>query len=137
MRDHFFFIVERCDRDHRAEDLFAICAARDRQTSDHCGLEEITITATLVDRFRRFTTKRDLPALFLRKVDIELDFIELVLACDRTLLRFLIERITHFQLRCLLDEALDEIVVCGPLDKHTRPAQANLPLVGERRTYAS
>ena len=98
---------------------------------DDCGREEITVTATLVDRFRRFTAKRDLPAFFLRKIDVKLHLIELRLAYDRALIGFLIERIAHFQLRRFLDEALDEIFVDRTLDEHARPAQANLALVSE------
>src|SRR5204863_1937085 len=108
-----------------------------RQTSDYRRLEEIAVVATFVHRFRRFASERNLPAFLLSLSDVELDLLKLCLACDRALVGFIVERIAHFQLRRLLDEALDEIAVSRALDEHARAAQANLSLVCEGRTQAS
>ena len=109
----------------------------DRQIGDDCRREKITSTATLVDRFRRVPAERDLPAFFLREIDIELHLIELRLRDDRALVGCRFQRIADVALRRLLDEAIDEIFVGRALDEHARTAQANLALVGERRAQAA
>src|SRR5205823_6688003 len=94
--DHFFFVIERRDRDDRAEDFFAIGAAGDRQTGDDGWFEKITLATTIIDRFRRFATECDFASLFLRKIDVELYLIELRFAYDRALLSLVVERIASF-----------------------------------------
>src|SRR5204862_4063147 len=74
---------------------------------------------------------------FLSQIDVELNLLKLCLACDCALVGFLVERIAHFQLRRLLDEVGNEILVSGALDEHARATQTNLALVCERRTQAS
>ena len=135
--DHFFFFVEWGDGDDWAKNFFAICAAWDGEASDDGRLEEIAFTTAVVRRFGCATAERDLAASFLRKIDIELDLIELRLVHDRALLGFLLERIAHFQLWCFVNEALDKIFVSGTLDEEARTAQADLPLVCEWRAHTA
>src|SRR5437773_440398 len=49
----------------------------------------------------------------------------------RFCVQMLVQRIAQAQLCRSFDKALDEILVRRPLDKHARPAQANLSLVRE------
>src|SRR5947207_15922130 len=129
--DYFFCAVEGPDCYDGAENFFAICAACNRQASNNRRLEKITFAATFVRRLRRRTAERDFAAFFLREIDIELYLFELRLVHDCALLGIFVQRIAQAQLCRFFDEALDEILVSRSLDKHARPAQADLSLVCE------
>jgi hypothetical protein len=81
---------------------------------------------------RRRTAERDFAAFFLREIDVELYFLELRLVHDRALLGIFVQRIAQAQLCRSFNEAFDKIRVSRSLDKHARPAQADLSLVCER-----
>src|SRR5207248_5290176 len=108
--------------------------AGDGKIGEHSGRKEVTVTATFVDCLGSLAPERDLASFLLREIDVELYFPQLGLAHDRALFSFFIERVALFQLRCLFDESLDEVVVGGALDEDTRATEANLALVRERRT---
>src|ERR1700720_1254725 len=100
-------------------------------------MKEVTVAATIVDRFRRFAAEGGDTAFFFGEVHVKFDLIELSLAHDRALFGFLVERIAYFQLRRFVDEAIDEIFVRRSFDKYPRTAEANLTLVRERRPHAA
>ncbi len=130
-------LVERRDRDDRAEDLFAIDAATDRQAGDHRRRKEITATAAIVRRRGRGTAERDLAALLSRELDVELYLLELRLRNNRALVGRCFERIAHPELRRSFDKSPNEFVISRSLDEDTRATEADLALIGEGRAHAA
>src|SRR5438477_4617394 len=124
--DHFFFVVEWCDGDDRAENFFPVSAAGDRKIDNHRRREKIAVAATIARWFRSFTAEGGDTAFFLGEIHVIFYLIQLRLVHDRALLRFLVQWVAYFQLRGFVDETIDEISVSRALHKNARTAQANL-----------
>src|SRR4029077_16444166 len=135
--DHFFFVVERRDRDDRAEDFFTVGAAGDWEIGDDSWFKKITIATTIVDRIRRFATKSDFTTFLLRKIDIELHLIELRFAYDRALFSVLVERIAPFKFRRFVEKTINEIIVGRSCNEDAGAAETHLALICEGRGHTA
>src|SRR5260370_40213202 len=63
--DHFVFVIERRDRNDRAENFFAIGPTCDWKIDNHRRSEEIAVAGSIGRRFRRFAPELAVPVSFL------------------------------------------------------------------------